>query len=144
MVLALGNPLLSDERVGAEALARLRDRPGCEALDGGTGGLALLSSLRGVSHLLVLDAVEASLPPGTLMRLSPEGLPGGDGVHRLALPDLLASLELLGDAPAEVVVLGVQPGSLEPGLSLSPAVQRVLPSMVEHAEAVLDGWLADR
>lgn len=140
-VLALGNPLLSDEGVGAAALARLRDRPGVEAVDGGTDGLTLLAWLRGIRRLLVLDAVETGLAAGTVVRLEPDALPGGDGVHRLGLPDLLAALELLGEPPTQVVVLGVQPGRLEPGLDLSPEVARAVPALVEHAEAVLDGWL---
>lgn len=143
VVLALGNPLLADDGAGPAALARLPDLPGVEGIDGGTAGLALLARVRGVARLLVLDAVETGYPPGTVVRLEGAdlaGLPGGEGVHRLGLPDLLAALELLGEAPGEVVLLGVQPGSLEPGLALTPEVERALPFLTRCAEEQLAAW----
>lgn len=61
-------------------------------------------------------------------------------MHRLGLADLLASLEFLGEAPQEVVLLGVQPGRLSPGLDLSPELARALPALVQHAAGQLDAW----
>lgn len=143
-VLGLGNPLFADDGAGVAALERLGPVPEeVEVLEGATDGLRLLAWLRGVRRLLVLDAVEAGQPPGTVLRLEGEalaGLPGGGGVHRLGLPDLLASLEMLGEGPEETVLLGVQPGVLETRVGLSPEVDRGVDRLVVHARGVLEAW----
>ncbi|HSJ53923.1 MAG TPA: hydrogenase maturation protease, partial [Anaerolineae bacterium] len=111
LVLGTGNLLLSDDGVGIHAvwrLGELADLPEeVQVLDGGTLGLDLLYHLEGVSRLIVVDAVKAGRPPGTLARL------GGDEVpayfsqklspHQIGLPDLLLAARLRDLYPQEVV-----------------------------------------
>ncbi len=83
IVLGLGNILLKDEGLGVHALhvlqAALADVPepgfqDIELLDGGTLGLSLLPIVEDASHLLVLDAVDAGRPPGTLIELEEDSI----------------------------------------------------------------------
>ena len=63
--------------------------------------------------------------------------------HQIALPDVLASLELLGTMPREIVVLGVEPVSLELGMEMTPTVAEKIPKLVDMAltELAARGYL---
>src|ERR1039457_4142065 len=142
VVLGLGNILHSDDGVGPQAIGRLRRDPrvlnDVNLIDGGTLGLELLTYVWDCSYLLVLDAVDVGQPPGTLVRMSSEELqtlPGKGRVDKLGLGDLLVALRILANRTPEVVLLGVQPASIEWGTELSPAVAAVLPAMADAAIA---------
>jgi len=133
VVLGLGNFVHTDDGVGVHAIHRLQRDPRVPAdvvlLDGGTQGLALLPHVSGVRRLLVIDAIDAGEPPGTLLRFEGEslkGLPGKASVHQLGFADLMVALQLLGESPGEVLVLGVQPKSTEWGAELSTTVATAL------------------
>jgi hydrogenase maturation protease len=147
-VLGLGNPMRTDDGVGLDAAYRLLadDRlPGnVQVIEGGTLGLDLLHSLRGITHLLVLDAVDTGASPGTLSRFADEELihlPIAKSVHLLGFADLLGTLKLLEDEPGEVVLLGVQPESTDWGITLSPIVDTTLNDLVEAALDQISKWL---
>jgi hydrogenase maturation protease len=147
LVLGMGNILLEDEGLGIRALELLQLRyeipQELELLDGGTTGMGLLDVISGRQHLLVLDAVQTGDPPGTLVKLSGEDVPVYFGMrispHQLGLSDVLATLELSGERPAAVTVLGLVPQSLEMCLELSDLVHSKLDSLVEAAVGELDG-----
>ena len=148
LVLALGNPIRSDDGVGIVALRCLekdpRVRGTVDLLEGGTKGLELVSYIAGMSRLLVLDAVDVGAVPGTIVRIQGKelgSLPGKGNVHDLALSDILNALRLLGQEPQEAVLLGVQPGTTELGTSLSKSVESSLPLLVEAAIAQLSLWV---
>jgi len=150
LVLGLGNILLEDEGLGIRALELLEQRyeipPEVELLDGGTTGMGLLDQISRRQHLLVLDAVQTGEPPGTLVKLEGDQVPVYFGMrispHQLGLSDVLATLELSGERPAGVTVLGLVPFSLEMCLQLSDLVNSRLDSLVEAAVDELDslGW----
>src|SRR5579884_1507862 len=140
MILGLGNLILSDDGLGVRALRRLMDDPRLPPdvvlVDGGTLGLELLSLAAGSERLIVLDAVDHGRPPGSAIRLSGAelgGLPGGGSVHQLGLIDLLHALRLLGQEPAEVVLLGLQPERITLGTELTARVAAALDELVEAA-----------
>jgi hydrogenase maturation protease len=142
----MGNILLEDEGLGIRALEVLqRDYvfpPGVELLDGGTTGMGLLDDIGGRQHLLVLDAVQTGEPPGTLVVMKDSDVPVYFGLrvtpHQLGLADVLATLELSGEQPGSVAVLGLVPESLELTLELSPLIRSKLGSLVEAAVAELE------
>ncbi len=146
-MIGLGNLVHSDDGAGVHAIQALqadaRVPPEIVLLDGGTQGLALLPYLSGVPRLLVLDAIDTEEPAGTLLRFEGgalSGLPGKASVHQLGFADLMVALHLLGESPGEIVVLGVQPGSTEWGVELTPSVQRAMPSLIDCAIAQLATW----
>jgi hydrogenase maturation protease len=140
LVLALGNPIRSDDGVGIAALRCLEEDPrvpgAVDLVEGGTKGLELVSFISGVSRLLVLDAVDVGAVAGTVVCIRGSelrSLPGNGNVHDLALADILNALRLLGQEPQEIILLGIQPGSTELGTSLSESVESSLPLLVEAA-----------
>jgi hydrogenase maturation protease len=147
LVVGLGNPLLGDVGVGLRALQALATAadvpPSVELLDGGTAGLSLLPQLQSADRVLVLDAVSAGRPPGTVMRLDGaelvrEGF-GKASPHEIGLGDVLFASRLAG-GPGEVVVLGVEPESWSLGVGLSASVENALGALVAAALRQLREW----
>ena len=140
VVLGVGNLLLTDEGIGIHAIQRILDKKllpdEVEIVDGGTAGLALLYFLEGVDTLVIVDAVETGGPPGTIVRLAGDRIPAYMALkvspHEITLPDFLAAAKLRDLYPKEVVVWGMQPGSLEVGVDLSPDLQARLDMLVEY------------
>jgi len=146
-VLGLGNLIHMDDGAGVHAIGALqadsRVPPDVLLLDGGTQGLSLLPYVSCARRLLVVDAVDAGEVPGTLLRFEGKalhGLPGKPSVHQLGFADLMVALELLGESPGEVVLLGVQPESTGWGAELTAPVAKALPGLVECVIAQLKAW----
>ncbi|HTG80691.1 MAG TPA: HyaD/HybD family hydrogenase maturation endopeptidase [Geobacteraceae bacterium] len=146
LVLGIGNLIMSDDGIGVRVVQLLAERyrfpAGVTVLDGGTLGLDLLPKLEGVTRLLVVDAVDVGKPPGTLVRLSGDEVPvvleTKVSPHQMGLKDLLAVAMLQGFAPCEMVLWGVQPALIEPGLELSPVVAPQLEPLLRHVVAELE------
>ncbi len=149
-VLGLGNLMRTDDAVGMLALQRLRADPhfpkSVALVEGGTLGLDLMYPLEGVTHLLALDAIDAGAPPGTVVRYADEAidsLPVSKSVHLLGFSDLIGSMRLMGDAPSEIVVLGVQPHTIGWGTELTPVVHAALDTLLGHAITQVGDWCAE-
>lgn len=148
LVLGLGNALMTDDAFGHRMIEALQGRFRFPAevavLDGGTLGLDLLPRLEGIGRLLVIDAVAMGASPGTVFRLEGEEVPrafaGKLSVHQMGLQDLLAVAELQGHLPAELVVWGVQPGSIEMGLELTPPVEAAMEEAMAGVAGELRRW----
>jgi hydrogenase maturation protease len=97
--------------------------------------MGLLDDMSRRDHVLVLDACQTGDPPGTLIRLAGDEVPVYFTMrispHQLGLSDVLATLELSGERPAELTVLGLVPQSLEMCLELSELIAEKLDSLVE-------------
>ena len=96
LIVGIGNVLLGDDGVGVHAARRLALHPPPEVcvLDGGTDFLALLPHLEACDVAVVIDALDAGGPPGTIYRGT---------VGDLAAPEARRSLHefgLLGGAPS--------------------------------------------
>jgi hydrogenase maturation protease len=148
-VLGMGNLLYSDDGAGLEALARLgRERrlpAGVIFVDGSLGGLEVAARIGRPSRLLILDAVDVGVVPGTVVRMDgPElaGLPRASGVHRLGVSDVLDVLRLTGRMPDEVVLLGIQPASIELGTRFTPEVESAVGRLVAESLAQIARWTA--
>ena len=149
IVLGLGNLLNCDEGVGVYALRQLAARQASavsevEYLDGGTLGLNLLPLVEESSYLLLLDAVSAGQPPGTVVELRRDEIPLYSGVklsqHQLTFQEVLGLALFRGKLPEHLHLVGVQPDDLSIGVELSPCVAEALPQVLERAEKVLRAW----
>ncbi len=148
VVLGLGNILNRDEGLGVQALKRLDVQLGeqleFELLDGGVLGLNLLMIVEECSHLLILDAVNAGKPAGTIIELRKEQIPLYSGIklsqHQITFQEVLGLANVRGYLPEHLHLIGIQPEDLSIGLELSPTVERSLPGMVDRACGFLEYW----
>lgn len=133
LILGIGNVLWADEGFGVraveEAARHYRFGPNVRLLDGGTQGIYLVDQVRWAEVLVVFDAVDYGLPPGTLQRVEGDAVPRFLGVKKMSLhqtgfQEVLALAALLGDYPRRLLLVGVQPVELEDfGGSLRPRVK---------------------
>jgi len=150
LVLGVGNVLMGDEGVGIHILRQLeQERPvdGVRLLDGGTGGVNLLTEFEGAEEVILIDATRDGQPAGTVTFLQPDGigeLPRGLGAHDFGLKDLFAAAALIGELPRihlyTVAVVEVNPMCTE----LSPAVAAAVPEVVHAAHALACRLAAER
>ena len=147
-ILGVGNLLLSDDGAGIHAVRMLRRdarvRSVARIIDGGTVGTDLLAEVCGCENLLIVDAVDAGLPPGTTIRMDFSGPDPRKietrNAHQSGIPGLLDDLRLLGQAPRQVVLVGVQPAVVGLGTKLSPEVASALGVVSAEVERQLDRW----
>jgi hydrogenase maturation protease len=149
LVIGIGNVLWADEGFGVRAVEALHAAyafPACVTLmDGGTLGLNLLEDVARSRRVLVFDAVDYGLLPGTLKVLRDAEVPAWGKAklspHQTGFNDVLAHAMLQGRAPETIVVIGVQPEELSDfGGSLRDCVRRRLPEAVALAAQVLANW----
>jgi hydrogenase maturation protease len=146
-VYGIGNVLAHDDAVGP-SVVRLVDA-GWQ-FDGevvvedlGTPAIELPTHLAGFDAVVLVDAVSASAPPGTLriydraeilkyapgLRVSP---------HDPALRETLLMLELTSESPRIVTLVGVVPELTNMGIGLSQAVTDALPLAAEAVVAEVE------
>ncbi len=139
LVLGLGNVLLGDDGLGAEAVARIernyRIPPGVRLEDGGTLGLSLLGLLAESGRVILVDAVRTGSPPGTLVRIDGEDVM--DAVrerlspHQIGVADLLDAARLIDCYPTMVTLLGLAPESIHLSVVRSNTINANLDELVE-------------
>ena len=138
VILGVGNLLLSDEGVGVHVANKLMkmDLPaGVEVIEGGTDGFRLMNVVTEADRLIVVDAVKGGSPPGSIYRFDIKDAPSSPdafktSVHQIGILEVVHLSELIGQTP-ETTVIGVEPGSLEMGMELSPEVQEKMPKIIE-------------
>ena len=139
LILGLGNVLLTDDGVGPAAVALLRRRytapDGVAVVDGGTLGLSLLSYIEDADSVILVDAVMADAPAGSLVRLDGEDV--GPAVatrlspHQVGVADLLEGAAWHDRTPARIVLLGVVPSSIELGVGMTGAVSAAMEGLID-------------
>lgn len=122
LILGIGNLLWADEGFGVRALESLQRQyrfpDNVRLMDGGTQGIYLVQHIREAEVLVVFDAVDYGMPGGTLKRVEGDEVPKFMGVkkvslHQTGFQEVLAMVEMLGDYPQHLLLVGVQPVELE-------------------------------
>jgi len=149
LILGIGNVLWADEGFGVRAVETFNERYRCpdniSVMDGGTRGMALLPFVQDCDLLVIFDAVDFGLEPGTLRILRDSEVPAFLGakkmsLHQTGFQEVLALAELTGEMPAHLLLIGVQPELIEDyGGGLTNAVA----ARIEPAIAAAVGYLAE-
>lgn len=133
LVLGIGNVLWADEGFGVRAVetfnACYQVPDSVRLMDGGTQGIYLVPYVQEADILVVFDAIDYALPPGTLKVIRDQDVPSFMGakkmsLHQTGFQEVLAMAEMLGKCPRKLLLIGVQPEELEDyGGSLRPSVK---------------------
>ena len=122
LILGIGNVLWADEGFGVRCVEHLADRwsfgPDVTVLDGGTQGLYLLPFLEAADVMVVFDAVDYGLAPGTMKVVEGDEVPRFMGakkmsLHQTGFQDVIATAQLMGYCPETLLLIGCQPEELE-------------------------------
>jgi hydrogenase maturation protease len=139
VVLGTGNELFKDEGVGVHVARILQTKlppssSDVEVIDGGTSP-DIWSLIDGADKLIIIDAVRGGCEPGTIYRFTPQQIVAETGiitsVHQMGILENLSLIELVGSKPGETIIIGVEPKELEPGLELSPELQKRMPKIIQ-------------
>lgn len=147
-IIGVGNTLFSDEGVGVHVLPLLveefKDDPTVEIIEGATDGMMLLEPVEDAEYLIVVDAINAGKPSGTLLTLEGDDIPEYYGikisVHQIGFQEVLWAAKFRERYPAHVRMFGIQPGCLDIGLELTEAVQKQLPQLAERIISQVNEW----
>ena len=122
LIMGIGNVLWADEGFGVRCIEHLAQNwsmpDGVTLLDGGTQGLYLLPFLEEADSLIVFDAIDYGLEPGTLKIVENDEVPRFMGakkmsLHQTGFQDVIATAQLMGYCPETLLLIGCQPEELE-------------------------------
>jgi hydrogenase maturation protease len=143
LILGVGNLLLKDEGVGIHVIQALEKEtlpPNVTLMDGGTGGLHLISWIQDYDRIILVDATLDSNPPGTIRLLYPRyatDFPPLMSAHEIGLRDMIEAMILTEKLPEiQLIVVSVADISAV-GMELSPAVEAVLPEIIRKIKEIL-------
>lgn len=149
-VLGIGNLLWADEGFGVrcvEALQLRHELPAhVQIIDGGTQGLYLIQHVQEASHLLIFDAVDYGLPPGTLKIVDDDEVPRFMGakkmsLHQTGFQEVLMLAQLTERYPQRVRLIGCQPQQIDDyGGSLSDIVKATMDEALNVGLQTLRDW----
>ncbi len=150
LVLGIGNILWADEGFGVRAVEEFHRRFACPenvtVMDGGTQGLYLVPHVAAADALVVFDAVDYGLDPGSLMLVHDDEVPKFAGIRKMSLhqtgfQEVLSAAQLLGSGPKSLLLIGCQPLDLEDwGGPLTPPVRAQIEPTLAAACAALRQW----
>ena len=136
LILGVGNLLLQDEGVGIHVIRELEKEtlpPDVTLMDGGTGGLHLISWIQDYDSIIMVDATLDNNPPGTIRLLRPHyasDFPPLMSAHEIGLRDMIEAMILTEKLPdIRLVVVSVADIS-EVGMELTPKVAAALPEVI--------------
>lgn len=147
-ILGVGNTLFQDEGVGVHILPLLEEAIGedplVEIIEGSTDGMRLLGPIEETNHLIIIDAINAGKPGGTLITLVGDEIPAYFGVkmsiHQLGFQEVLGAAMLRDRYPKNIIMFGMQPTALELGVGLTEANERMLPELVDLVIQQVNNW----
>lgn len=138
LILGVGNLLLQDEGVGIHVIRALEQQQlpsHVSLMDGGTGGLHLISWLQGFDQIIMVDATLDNQSPGTVRVIQPHyatDYPPLMSAHEIGLRDMIEAMMLTDDLP-EVHLIVISAAEIqEIGMELSPEVEASIPHVI-HA-----------
>ena len=150
LVLGIGNLLWADEGFGVRAVSALNEGwrfpDSVTLMDGGTQGLYLLPHIQSARQVLVFDAIDYGLEPGTLQVIRDDDIPSYLGVgkmslHQSSFQEVLELARFSGKSPERAVLVGVQPKVLKDfGGGLTDIVRAKLPEALAIGRQALADW----
>ena len=151
LVLGVGNLLLKDEGVGIHVIKALENEKlpaHVHLMDGGTGGLHLLSWLQGYDRIIMIDATLDNNPPGTVRLIQPRyatDFPPLMSAHEIGLKDMIDAMILTDDNFATIVddlpethLIVISALNInEVGMDLTPEVKAAVPKVIRMIQEII-------
>ncbi|MEZ6096827.1 MAG: hydrogenase maturation protease [Pirellulaceae bacterium] len=142
LIIGCGNILRGDDAAGPVLIRRMWERglpADVHCADGGTGGMDVAFQMRGVPHVILVDACTSGSKPGSIFELpgeEVEQLPPMEGInlhafrwdHAIAFSRWL----LKEDYPQKITVYLIEGDSFQIGETLSESVDRAIDQLVDR------------
>lgn len=143
--LGVGSPLRADDSVGLHIVESLQQtlKPtpdqefqfflGESAPENFSGAIRVF----GPTHLLIFDAADLNLDPGSFALIEEEQI-GGISFSTHMLPLKILTAYLTATTSCEVVVVGVQPKMMEFAYPMTPEVRQAADQFISRIQTVLN------
>ncbi len=149
LVAGVGNIFLGDDAFGVEVVLKLAKRnlpEHVQVVDFGIRSYDLAYALMEPWELVVLvDAVPMGDEPGTIYTIEPEwpvecqeGPSGGFDAHTMNPVSVLQMVSALGGKPSRMLVVGCEPGNVEPDMSGEMALSAPVKTAVDTAVRMIE------
>jgi hydrogenase maturation protease len=151
VVIGVGNEMRGDDAAGILAARRLRellDPAAVLVLEQPGEALGLLEQWEGFSAAVIIDAIGADLPAGSLLRhdASAEPLPAdlrsSTSTHLVGVGESIELARVIGRLPPAIIVHGVQGLGFDTGAPVSGPVSEALGPLAERVRLEVDGLTA--
>jgi hydrogenase maturation protease len=138
VIVGLGSEVRTDDGVGLAVIRRLEETgtpDGIELVAAGTPGLGILDLIAGFRRAVIVDAIDAGLDPGTVIRqsvddLSPASL-HASVTHGIDLVTALETGRKLGlPLPDELHIVAIQ---IEDATTLSESCTQAVEAAIDEA-----------
>lgn len=139
LIIGLGNEYRRDDAVGLIVARRLKEAAPeqVRVLEESGEGAALMESWKDAEAVILIDAVRSGAKPGILHRLDAHTWPVPTrffhySTHAFSVAEAIELARALGQLPPRLVVYGIEGKTFEPGLGLSPEVEKAAQEVVER------------
>ncbi|TCV90349.1 hydrogenase maturation protease [Sulfurirhabdus autotrophica] len=139
-ILGIGSPL-GDDEVGwlvAKVLQQNLDLNNLSVSMHDRPGANLIRLMHGAEIVILIDAIITEATPGTLYRLEGNAIhqafQNQTSTHGFGLAEALKLAQALGEAPANVVLWGMEIVSADPAMGMSDTVREAIPALVNAIE----------
>ncbi|MCF8261136.1 MAG: HyaD/HybD family hydrogenase maturation endopeptidase [Melioribacteraceae bacterium] len=150
LIVGVGNSIQMDDGVGIHTINELKkyDLPrNVKLFDGGTLGVDLMPWLEGNDHVIFIDSVDANENPGTIFKFKPDDInyesAPKTSVHQIGLIEAIQMIKLIGKAPSEITIFGIQPKTIDWGENLTEPVENSIPKVIKHVLAEIENSLKE-
>ena len=149
LILGIGNVLWADEGFGVRCIEALNQdyvfEGDIKLMDGGTQGIYLVQHVQEADVLVVFDAIDYGLAPGTLKVVYNDDVPKFMGakkmsLHQTGFQEVLAMAEFTGNYPSALLLVGCQPEELE---DFGGSLRDVVKAQIEPAIDTALNYLTD-
>jgi hydrogenase maturation protease len=137
LIVGMGNLIYRDEGIGVhiiQEMMKMKLPSHIELLDIGTSTMDLISYIKNVKKMIVIDAMKAGGVPGSMYRCRPEDLFPKDekpiSLHEIGLLETLNMANKMGMV-IDTVIIGVEPKVMDWGMDLTKEVEDKIPIIIE-------------
>jgi len=148
LVIGLGNPILGDDGVGWRVVEAVQEQINDPSVDMdclAVGGITLMEHLIGYDRAIVIDAVTAHQPIGTVSLFHLNDLPDHSALHTSSAHDAslqtaIAAGQAMGaHLPDEVIVVGIEAEKIfDFSEELTPNVEAAVPRAADEVLLLLE------
>jgi hydrogenase maturation protease len=144
LIIGIGNPYRADDAAGLVCARHLQNRcqPGVEIIEHDGEPADLLDVWQGRDVVVVIDAIAADLPAGTMIRIEAgtDAIPldASASTHLLGLGEAVALAHALGRLPRRLIIYGVVGQQFGWAEELSPPVAAAIPHLITHVLADIE------
>jgi hydrogenase maturation protease len=152
LIVGIGAEFRGDDAAGLHVARRLLsgELPPCATILEMKGdGASLMEQWKGSSHVILVDAVTAELPPGSVIRFDARRdlLPANlfaTSSHSFGLAQAIAVSLALDELPPCVILFGIQAKSFQIGSDLSPEVRKAVDETSDAIQKELAGIVSSK